>query len=39
MIDKDETIITIQAKVYRVKSPLVFHGNCANVIKLIEEIE
>lgn len=39
LIDKDETIITIQAKVYRVKSPLVFHGNYANVIKLIEEIE
>lgn len=39
LIDKDKTIITIQAKVYRVKSPLVFHGNYANVVRLIEEIE
>lgn len=36
LIDKDKTIITIQAKVYRVKSPTVFHGNYANVIGLIE---
>lgn len=38
LIDQDKTVITIQAKVYRAKAPSVFHGNYANVIKLIEEL-
>lgn len=38
LIDQDETIITIQAKIYRAKAPGVFHGNNANVRKLILEM-
>ena len=38
LIDQDETIITIQAKIYRAKAPGVFHGNNAIVRKLILEM-
>lgn len=38
LIDQDKTIITIQAKIYRAKAPGVFHGNNANVRKLILEM-
>lgn len=38
LIDQDKTIITIQAKIYRAKAPSVFHGNNANVVKLINDI-
>ena len=38
LIDQDKTIITIQAKIYRAKAPGVFHGNNANVVKLINDI-
>lgn len=39
LIDKDESVITIKGKVYRSRTTGAFHGNYANVIKLIEEIE
>lgn len=39
LIDQDATEITISAKVYRVRMPGVFHGNNANVIKLIEQVD
>lgn len=35
LIDQDETIITIQAKVYKAKSPSVFHGNYKRMRDLI----
>lgn len=38
LIDQDATEITIQAKIYRAKAPSVFHGNYANVRKLILEM-
>lgn len=38
LIDQDKTIITIQAKIYRAKAPGVFHGNNANIRKLILEM-
>lgn len=38
LIDQDETVISIGAKVYRAKSKGVFHGNYANVIRLIKEL-
>lgn len=38
LIDQDETVISIGAKVYRAKSKSVFHGNYANVIRLIKEL-
>ena len=38
LIDQDATEITIQAKIYRAKAPSVFHGNNANVVKLINDI-
>lgn len=36
LIDQDETVISMGAKVYRAKSTSVFHGNYANVIRLIK---
>lgn len=38
LIDQDETVITIQAKVYKAKAPSVWHGNYRNVRKLILEV-
>ena len=35
LIDKDATIITIQAKVWKVKSPSILHGNYKNVRDVI----
>lgn len=39
LIDKDASVITIKGKVYRSRTTGAFHGNNANVIKLIEDIE
>lgn len=39
LIDQDATEITIQAKVYRIKSPSIFHGNYKNVRELIMTID
>lgn len=38
LIDKDETKITIQAKVYRARANSTFHGNYANVMRLIDAL-
>lgn len=38
LIDQDETVITIQAKVYKAKAPSAWHGNYKNVTRLINSL-